>query len=265
MSIHYGKSAVTVYRTDGRRTLFGAEVKLDVFGDGFMPAYARGDNSMVVPTDTMNNFIHAVALEYGGASLEEFLALAGRRFLDTYPHVERLQLKGRELVFERESEALFQRRHDDYGVSELTMDRAGIREHRSGREALHLIKVTGSAFAQFLRDGYTTLPEAEDRPLFIHLNVYWRYRTFDERVASASVRTLVSETFAAFVSKSIQHLLHEMARQILARFLAIDEVALEAENRLWDTARVSEADPKIRVYCDPRPPYGVIGFTLRRE
>ncbi len=264
MSIHYGKSAVTVYRTDGRRTLFGADVELDVLGGGFMPAYTRGDNSMVVPTDTMNNFVHAVALEYGGASLEEFLALTGRRFLDTYPHVERLQLTGRELVFRRGSDVLFQRVYDDYGVAALTMDRTGIRAHRSGREALHLIKITGSSFAQFLRDGYTTLPEAADRPLFIHLNVYWRYRTFAERADGAAVRDLVSETFSGFVSKSIQHLLHEMARRILAKFPALDEVALEAQNRLWDTARASDADPRIKVYCDPRPPYGIIGFSLKR-
>jgi len=264
VSTHYGKHAVRFYRTDGRTTLFAAEVALDVSGSGFLPAYTRGDNSMVVPTDTMNNFVHATALEYPGASLEEFLALLGRRFLETYGHVEHLRLRARELGFGRESPVLFQRLHDDYEVAELVMDRGGIREHRSGREALHLVKITGSSFTEFLRDGYTTLPEARDRPLFIHLNVYWRYATFTERVASRAVRDLVGETFAEFVSQSIQHLLHEMAQRILARFPAIDEVALEAENRLWDTSRTSEADPRVKVYSDPRPPFGVVGFTRKR-
>jgi len=264
MSVHYGKAGVRVYRTDGQRTLFAAEVRLDVSGSGFLPAYTRGDNSMIVPTDTMNNFVQAVALEYDGASLEEFLAEVGRRFLLTYPHVEHLTAQGRQVPFGRESEVLFQRLHDDYEVAELVLGQEGIRSHRCGREALHLIKITGSAFAEFLRDEYTTLPEARDRPLFIHLNAYWRHRTFVERVASRAVRDLISETFTAFVSRSIQHLLHEMAQRVLGRFPPIVEVALEAENRLWDTACASERDPRIKVYRDPRPPYGVIGLTLRR-
>lgn len=264
MSLHYGKAAVRVYRTDGRSTLFAAEVQLDVCGRGFLPAYTHGDNSMVVPTDTMKNFVHAVALDYDGASLEEFLALVGRRFLETYEHVEHLELRGRELPFGRHSAALFQQLYDDYEVAELSLDRTGIRQHRSGREALHLIKITGSSFAQFRRDDYTTLPEVIDRPLFIHLNAYWRYRTFAERVPSQAVRDLIGETFTGFVSKSIQHLLHEMAERVLGHFPEVAEVAFEAENRLWDTAQTSARDPKIKVYCDPRPPYGIIGYSRTR-
>src|SRR5207245_4398687 len=117
MSIYYGKAAVGVYRTNGRSTLFAAEVRLDVSGGGFLPAYTRGDNSMVIPTDTMKNFVHAVALEYEGASLEEYLAILGRRFLDTYGDVELLRLSARELSFGRKSEALFQQLYDDYAVA----------------------------------------------------------------------------------------------------------------------------------------------------
>ncbi|HKV43522.1 MAG TPA: urate oxidase [bacterium] len=264
MSIHYGKAAVRFYRTDGRSTLFAAEVRLDVSGPGFLPAYTQGNNAMVVPTDTMKNFVHATALGYDGAALEEFLALLGRRFLATYAHIEHLALHGRELVFGRRGAVLFQQLEGDYEVAELTMDRAGIRRHRSGREALRLIKITGSSFAQFRRDDYTTLPEMVDRPLFIHLNVYWRYKAFSDRVSSAAVRDLVMETFTEFVSKSIQHLLHEMGERVLAHFPAIDEVAFEAENRLWDTAETSARDPRVKVYCDPRPPYGIIGYTRSR-
>jgi urate oxidase len=107
MSIYYGKAAVGVYRTDGRSTLFAAEVRLDVSGGGFLSAYTRGDNSKVVPTDTMKNFIHAVALEYEGGELEEFLAFLGRRFLDAYGDAEDLRLAARELPFGRKSEVLF--------------------------------------------------------------------------------------------------------------------------------------------------------------
>jgi urate oxidase / 2-oxo-4-hydroxy-4-carboxy-5-ureidoimidazoline decarboxylase len=81
MRTQYGKAAVSLYRTDGVRTLFGAEVDIDVFGENFLPSYREGDNTAVVPTDTMKNFIHAAALAFDGSSLEDFLELLGGRFL----------------------------------------------------------------------------------------------------------------------------------------------------------------------------------------
>lgn len=263
MNARYGKAAVTFYRA-GRSEIFAAEVRLETAGDTLLPAYTSGDNSLIVATDTMKNFIHAMALEYSGTSLEEFVLFLGRRFLATYPHFEQVSLSARELPFARERGAVFSRRHDDYAVVDMTMDPTGILEHRCGLEALRLIKLTGSAFAGFIRDAYTTLPEATDRPLLVHMNVYWRHRTFDDRVESPQVRAAVTEVFEAFVSQSIQHLVYEVGQRLLARFPAIIEVAFEAENHLWDTARVA-ADATARVYTDPRPPYGVISLTLARQ
>jgi len=265
MTIHYGKAAVSVYRTDGVSTLFAAEVGIDVLGETFMPAYREGDNTLVVATDTMKNFVHATALEFDGDSLEDFLELLGTRFLETYRHVERIRLTARELGFARERDVLFQRRYDDEGVAELELDRTGILDHRCGRRALHLIKLTGSSFAGFTHDEHTTLPERSDRPLFIHLDVHWRHASFHDRVASERVRASVIATFDSFVSKSIQHLVHELGQRLLAEFPQLVEVWFEAQNRLWDTAQVSEADPRVEVYTDPRPPYGVIGLVLRRD
>jgi urate oxidase len=263
MKISYGKEAVSVYRTDGR-ALFAADVRLDLFGETFVPSYTEGDNSMVVATDSMKNFIHARALEYDGSSLEDFLELVGRTFLDKYSHVERVRLRGRELPFERAGEALFRRVGGDYAVAELELDANGIVQHRSGREGLHLVKLSGSAFSEFVRDEYTTLPETRDRPLGIHLNVYWRHSDFRRRVAGDEVLDLLTETFDGFVSESIQHLVHEMGSRLLHRFPELAEVSFEGENRLWDRAVMSPEEGRVKVYTDPRPPVGVIALTLTR-
>jgi urate oxidase len=262
--IHYGKAEISIYRTDGARTLLGAEVELDVFGENFMPAYTEGDNRLVVATDTMKNFVHATALEYGGGSLEELVELIGRRFLETYGHVERIRLRARERPFERKSDVLFQRRYDDAGFAELELDRSGVVSERSGRLGLHFIKITGSSFVQFARDAYTTLPETVDRPLFVHLDVHWGHVEPTRRVASTAVRDSVTATFDDFNSRSIQHLVHEMAVRLLEQQPGIAEVSFEAQNRLWDTAHVSEENERVKVYTDPRPPYGMIGLTLKR-
>ncbi len=97
-----------------------------------------------------------------------------------------------------------------------------------------------------------------------------RGRTFDlpewvREIPAEQVRDLVQVVFHEFVSMSIQHLMHEMGQRVLARFPQLAVVSFEGQNRLWDTAAVSDDDRKVIVYCDPRPPYGSIGLTLTRE
>ena len=302
--IRYGKAEVSLYRTYARRlagltpipesafvgrenVLFACTVDVEVFGDNFLPAYTEGDNSAVVATDTMKNVVHRKALEYDGATLEGLLHFLGREFLATYPQMQSLRLIGRELPFVpatvtesgsfRPSGVLFARGRDDYAVAMLELRRDGssvaIAEHLCGRHGLQLIKVTGSAFARFVRDAYTTLPDVVDRPLFIYLEVNWAYADPADAVgadatryvAAEQVRDLVQVVFHEFVSMSIQHLVHEIGQRLLARFPRLARVSFEAQNRLWDTVEIADADPRLKVYTDPRPPYGSIGLTLDRS
>jgi urate oxidase / 2-oxo-4-hydroxy-4-carboxy-5-ureidoimidazoline decarboxylase len=264
LRIGYGKEAVSVYRTDGVSSLFAAEVGMTARGEAFGPSYTEGDNTLVVATDSMKNFIHVTALEYGDSSLEGFLELLARRFLDAYGQVERIELSAREVPFVRRSEQSFQSVGGDHAVAELALGRDGTLEHRSGRVGIRLVKLTGSSFEGFIRDEYTTLAESRDRPLFIHLDVHWRNRDFAERADGEAIRDSVAETFAAFDSASIQELVHAMGTRLLDAFREVEEVSFVAENRLWDTAQVSGSDERVRVYTHPRPPYGRIELTLGR-
>jgi urate oxidase/2-oxo-4-hydroxy-4-carboxy-5-ureidoimidazoline decarboxylase len=264
LRIGYGKEAVSVYRTDGVSSLFAAELGMTLRGEAFVPSYTEGDNTVVVATDSMKNFIQMTALEYEETSLEAFLELLARRFLGTYEHVERIELTGREVPFARRSEQSFQAVGGDYAVAELSLDRDGTLEHRSGRAELRLMKLSGSSFEDFVRDEYTTLPESQDRPLFIHLDIHWRNGDFARRADGEAVRDSAVATFADFDSASIQELVHEMGLRLLNGFSELEEVSFVGENRLWDTAQVSDTDDRVRVYTDPRPPYGRIELTLRR-
>jgi urate oxidase / 2-oxo-4-hydroxy-4-carboxy-5-ureidoimidazoline decarboxylase len=261
LTIGYGKEEVSVYRTDGISTLFAAEVGMTARGEAFVPSYTEGDNAVVVATDSMKNFIHMHALEYEESSLEGFLELLARRFMDTYAQVERVELHGREVPFARRSEQSFQRVGGDVGVAELALNRDGTLEHRSGREGLKLMKLTGSSFEGFVRDEYTTLPEARDRPLFVHLDVRWQNGDYARRANGELVRDTLVSTFAEFESESIQHLVHEMGTRVLERFPEIDSVSFRAENRLWDTAQEGDG---VTIYTDARPPFGVIELQLNR-
>jgi urate oxidase/2-oxo-4-hydroxy-4-carboxy-5-ureidoimidazoline decarboxylase len=56
-----------------------------------------------------------------------------------------------------------------------------------------------------------------------------------------------------------------MGQQMLTRWPLLSEVSFEAQNRLWDLSVTSETDERLKVYTDPRPPYGKIGLILRRD
>ncbi|HEX7022607.1 MAG TPA: urate oxidase, partial [Trueperaceae bacterium] len=263
-SIDYGKAAVSVYRfaaeplsgltpipessfTGRSNALFAAEVDVRVLGDNFIPAYTEGDNRMVVATDSMKNFVHELALAYSGATLEGFLAFVGRRFLQEYPEMASLRVLGKEIAFTparipegdgfADSSVLFSRSRGDYATAEVAVDRHDdelrITDLACGRRALQLIKLKGSSFASFVRDEHTTLPEMNDRPLFIHLDVGWRYQDprqalaedYSCYVAAEQVRDLACAVFEAFNSRSIQHLVHEMGTRLLERFPQLAEVS----------------------------------------
>jgi urate oxidase len=291
--IEYGKAEVSFYRTNAAplevtripespftgsdNLLFAALVDIRVFGENFLAAYTEGDNSAVVATDTMKNFIYAMALEFDGATLESLAAFLARQFLRTYPEMESLEIRVREQRFDRAGTALFDRRRDDASTARVRAARLAsgvvISEAESGRRDLRLIKITGSSFAHFQRDRFTTLPEMVDRPLFVHLDLRWRYGLIaaglgempEQYVHAEQIRDLVRHTFDDFNSRSIQHLVDEMAKRIFDRLPQISEVSFDAENRTWENVRSSDRDPKPVVYTDPHATFGRIGLTVRRE
>jgi urate oxidase len=304
--IHYGKADVKVYRTHGTplegvsaipespftgrpNTLMAAEIEVAVRGEVFLDAYTRGDNRLVVATDTMKNFIHAASLDCPAATLEGWLHHVGSRFLETYPHMERLTMLGRELPFPAAvvpaadgdgydlSDRLFARDRNDASTASLDLERDGgggilVTGHACGRRDLQLIKITGSAFADFARDEHTTLPERRDRPLYTWIDVGWHYTDASDALGTDPARyvdgqqvsDLAAAVFHEFVSLSIQHLVHEIGGRMLERWPQLAEVSFEATNRLWDTVAESETDPRVKSYCDPRPPFGRIGLVMRR-
>jgi urate oxidase/2-oxo-4-hydroxy-4-carboxy-5-ureidoimidazoline decarboxylase len=256
----YGKDAVSVYRIEGEQ-LFACDVRMILRGDAFETSFTEGDNSLVVATDSMKNFIQREAVGYRDESLEAFLVVVGERFLERYGHVQAVELRAEETVFARRARSVLQRLYADRTVAEMTLRNDGTRLERSGLLGLHLIKLSGSSFAGFVRDEYTTLPEAHDRPLFVHLDVSWHNADYERRAAAAEVRAVLIEAFSDFESASIQELVHEMGVRVLDRSPEIDNVRFTAENRLWDTAQQGDG---VTVYTDARPPFGVIELQLER-
>ncbi|MCW2992551.1 MAG: urate oxidase [Conexibacter sp.] len=268
--ISYGKLSVPVHLVRGER-LLAADVSMEVLGQGFLPAYTEGDNSAVVATDTMKNVILRRAHEYDGATLEGLLYDLGRGFLATYPEMEGLRLWAVQQPWVAETGRLFRRVDGDHDVVEIELAQGGaLVDHRAGHLGLRLLKTTGSAFTKFARDDDTTLPERGDRPLFIHLDVHWRYGDVADAVGSGHVSSdavlaLVLSTFDEFVSESIQHLVHEMGVRLLAAFPALSQVSFRGENHTYDPVPgAAESEPLSKTYTSPFPAWGLITLVLDR-
>jgi urate oxidase len=278
--ISYGKAHVIFYRLGGHDLApLAASVDVDVFGKQFLAAYTEGDNREVVATDTMKNFVYAMASEYAGRTLLGLCAFLGRRFIETYPMMESLRVSAREVPLDAAagergpSEVLFRSTRTDRAVAQVAVEavdgKSEITAARSGWEGMVLVKTTGSSFATFARDDYTTLPELADRPLTIRMDVHWRYRDLKDGVAEGpgflgprAVRDEIERIFHEFNSRSIQHLVHEIGARLFAAHSQLGEIEFLAENRTPDHVR--DGAGGVRVFAEPRATFGKIGLVLRR-
>src|ERR1700691_3943973 len=97
---YYGKGDVSVYRLNRDGTspgVFGANVLILIYGDAFWPTYTTGDNTSLVATDSMKNFIQRETLSFAGSALEEYCRFLCQKFLATYPHTEGARISAAEI------------------------------------------------------------------------------------------------------------------------------------------------------------------------
>jgi len=271
---YYGKGDVIAYRVDrtdprkgGGCPVFGANVLLLLYGDVFWKTYTEGDNTGLIATDSMKNFIQRETMNFSGSDLEAYCKFLGETFLAKYPHVEGLQISASEIPYQAVGGSVtFAPAGPDTATSRLEISRAGIIEAMSGVRGFKLLRLGGSSFRGFVRDEYTTLPDLNNRPLHMWLDLEWNYATADAAFSGGAVTTrareIVRDVFTSFESGSIQQVIYRMATTILDEIPVIAEVRLEANNRTWDT--IAEQGDELGVYTDPRPPYGCLGLTLAR-
>ncbi|NQX71176.1 urate oxidase [Paenibacillus alba] len=302
--MYYGKGDVWVYRSyakplthltvipesgfTGRdNVLFGLNIKVAVSGEKFFTSFTEGDNTMVVATDSMKNFILRKAGEYEGATAEGFLAYAGRKLLETYPQMTGVKMTADQVSFDVlsvpgveglvNSELVYRYSQNEHPTAlvEIIRTEEGIviAEHSGGIADLKLIKVKGSSFAGFVRDEYTTLPESYDRPLFIFLDMSWSYEEVEDAldsdlgqyVAAEQIRDIAHTVFHEQHSPSIQNLIYRIGQRSLIRFPQLKEIRFESNNRTWETILEQASAGEGKVFTEPRPPYGFQGFSMTKR
>ncbi|WP_152398073.1 factor-independent urate hydroxylase [Paenibacillus cellulositrophicus] len=302
-TLYYGKGDVLVYRTYAEpleaapipespfvgedNILFAHNIRFAVSGDALLTSFTDGDNAQLVATDSMKNFILRQAATFAGGTTEALLHFLAVRFMETYGHIDTVRLSANRIPFLPlpvpgpggflDNRLVYRRSYNDHASAEMKLARGAegydLDEAWSGLSDLQLIKVSGSSFYGFICDEYTTLPDAYDRPLFIFLDIRWRYEDpqdaihpeVGKHVPVQQIRDIAQNVFYEFATPSIQHLIWLIGQRILIRFPQLAEVRFETSNRTWETV-VEPADGlSSGVFTEPRPPFGFQGFSMTRE
>jgi len=274
----YGKSRVRltkVTRHADRHDL--AEITVDIVLEGaFEASYLAGDNRRLVATDTMKNTVYALAAGHPLDSIESFaLAVAGH-FVDRNDHVTAATVAIEEAGWRRIEDAAGVAHPHAFIAAGTARRTCRVRHERTipqveaGVTGLTVVKTTNSAFRDFLRDEFTTLPDADDRIFGTSIEGRWRYATGPQPEWNAAFRkvcrTLV-DVFAAHRSLAVQQTLHEMGQAALAACPEMAEIALEMPNqhRIPLDLTPFGLPNRHEIFVTTSEPYGLIRATLRRE
>jgi urate oxidase len=257
---YYGKADVTAYRINRQSgSVFGANVTMLLYGEAFWATYTTGDNTGLVATDSMKNFVQRETLNFDGVELEPYCRFLAEKFLATYPQTEGIQVSAIDIPwvhFEGPNQALTPG-GPERATARIEINRQGVVEVASGICGYKLLRPSGSSFTGFVRDQYTTLPELANRPLQMWLDLEWKC----PEIITGRVRAMVIHEFGSFESGSIQQVIYKIGTKVLESIPAVTEVRLEANNRTWD---MMGERGDAAVFTEPRPPFGVLGLTLRR-
>jgi urate oxidase len=271
----YGKAAIHLVRVarhpDGHR-LRDLVVAVALEGD-FDAAHTDGDNRLVVTTDTMKNTAYAYARDHLDGSIEEYGRALAEHFLD-FEQVDRatVNVRGHHWraidVAGRPAPDAFVRGGEGTRIATVAATRAETTVE-AGVEDLVVMKTTRSAFKGFPRDRYTTLPETDDRLMATKITAIWRYGApdLDFDATFEAIRTTLLEVFADHDSPSVQTSIWIMARAILERHDAVEEVRMILPNLhhwLVDLAPFGLTNDG-EVYVSTTEPHGLIEATVRRS
>ena len=276
----YGKSRVRLMRVtkhEGRHDLDEWTVQVLLTGD-FETVHTLGDNSKVLPTDTMKNTVYSVARDSKAASMEDYAKELIDFLLSRNAQVESVEVIVESTLWKRlivEGEpypTAFMRGSDERQTTTVSRAQGGKFAIASGVDGLTVMKTAQSGFVGYIKDSLTTLPETTDRLFATALKAVWPYtgkaiaEGIDFNKVRGHLREALISTFAKHDSLSVQQTLYAMAEAALAHTDIIDEVYMLMPNKhnlLVDLGRFGQTNPN-HIFVPTDDPHGTIEATVRR-
>jgi urate oxidase len=277
----YGKDGIRLVLVsrpegdEGPHTL--RDVTVDVRLEGaFETVHTEGDNSSVLPTDTMRSTVYAMAQQHLTGSIEAFGMALTERFLAASPAASVAEVTLREHSWGRAQVEGSAHPHTFVGGSAecatavVTRTSTSRPQVRSGISGLTLLRTRGSAFSGFLRDEFTVLVDTEDRIMATDASADWTYGehnqpSYDD--VRAAARVALVDVFGNHPSASVQHTLFAMGEAVIDACPDVDVVRLRMPNKHHvpvDLSAVGLSNDRA-VYVATDRPFGVIEAEVRRD
>jgi len=279
-SDRYGKSRVRVMRVtrhDGHHDIAEWDVQVLLSGD-FETAHTLGDNSKILPTDTMKNTVYSVARNSQAAAIEDYAKELIDFLLGRNPQVSLAEVVIESVLWKRLTvdgkpfPTAFMRGSDERQTATVSRAQGQPFHIAAGLRDLTVLKSANSAFAGYIKDSLTTLPETTDRIFCTALKAEWTYTPaaiaagLDFNKVRSHLREAMIAAFAKHNSLSVQQTLYAMAEAALAHTDVIDQVYMRMPNKhclLVDLSRFGQDNPN-HIFVPTDEPHGTIEATVRR-
>lgn len=272
----YGKSRirlVKVTRHPHGNDLREWTVEALLQGD-FAAAHTAGDNSNILPTDTMKNTVYSVARSSTATAMEDYAKELADFFLSRNAQVSSASIRIESALWKRL--IIDGQPHPDtfmHGSNEIQTTHVERAQNEpftihSGLDHLVLLKTAHSAFTGYIKDPLTTLKETTDRLFGTALRAEWRYISaqLDFDPLRKKIRETMLHAFATHDSKSVQHTLYAVAQSTLEAVPEIDDMHLTMPNKhclLVDLSRFGQDNPN-EIFVPTDEPHGHIEARLHR-
>jgi urate oxidase len=273
----YGKSRVRlvkVKRHPDKHDFHEWILEILLEGD-FDSCFLEGDNSKILPTDTMKNMVYSLARNSPAECMEEFGKELVFFLLNRNPQVSAASVSVSEKTWEhlltggKPHPTTFVQSSVECRTAEVSATRNGLPSVRSGFDNLVILKTAGSEFVGYIKDSLTTLPEATDRLFGTAVRARWKYTSPKAPFAElrSRIREILIEVFAGHVSKSVQHTLYAMGEAALGKIPEMEDIELTMPNKhclLVDLSRFGQDNPN-EIFAPVDEPHGTIVARLCRQ
>ncbi|WVR09767.1 urate oxidase [Kwoniella sp. DSM 27419] len=258
----YGKQLVKIARVvrEGDKHYIVEYVIRALLEGDIETSYTKADNTVVVATDSIKNTCNIFAKTSPYVLNAPIFALhLGLHFVTKYAHITKAFIDIEQLKWSRievdgkPHKWSFVRDGDEKALVEAVVDASAGKESISGSlivgmKDLLVLKTSGSAFTDFVRDEFTTLPEVADRifstsvslqnvitlppntPLTID-NLGHIEKELDFLKVLPQIKKDVLETFATDESASVQATMYLTMQNILKSCSVVKEVSMQLPNK----------------------------------
>ena len=236
-------------------------------------AYLGGDNSSVVPTDTLKNTVLALAYDLENVSRDGFARALAEHFLSQYQHLTACDVEVREKLWTRLAPEGKPHRHsfvrEAMGTpfSKVRNELGKLLQRSAGIRGVAMMKTAESAFAGFRKCEFTTLAEATDRILAASLDAEWEYAGEIDDLDSVVI-DLMLDVFAGTHSASVQRTLFQMGEAALQTFPGLTRIRLSLSNKHYlniDLSNLGRPAGQKRIFLPTDDPYGCIEAVVARS